>query len=211
LWRSCSPAATPIRRSIPPDRRTAARTIPAAIPTIPPATRRTTSGSAAKSRRATAGRGGDAFVGRHRSVWVFLGPPHFGGNPQFRGIGIPWISLDSLVRIATYQWVARDFPRKFFREPGLGARSWKGSRDRGHSEGRDVHGARLIQFRIVSNQLSSDPVEHASSLLIRGARGLHRRLPNGRTNRMQGVVHLMLFSAYAQTHTRWLYLRGSAL
>jgi hypothetical protein len=43
--------------------------------------------------------------------------------------------LDSLVRIDTYQWVARDFPRKVFRQPCLGARSRNGSCGRGHSEG----------------------------------------------------------------------------
>ena len=42
---------------------------------------------------ATAGRGGEAFVGRHRSVWVFLGPPHFGAETSvYEG----WISLDFL-------------------------------------------------------------------------------------------------------------------
>jgi hypothetical protein len=30
------------------------------------------------------------------------------------GVGIPWISLDSLVRIETYQWVTGDKPRKNF-------------------------------------------------------------------------------------------------
>ena len=35
------------------------------------------------------------------------------------GVGKAWISLDSLVRIETYQWVARDFPQKFFLGPFL--------------------------------------------------------------------------------------------
>ncbi len=38
-------------------------------------------------------------------------------NPPFGGIGFPWISLDSLVRIVTYQWVTRDFPRRKFLVP----------------------------------------------------------------------------------------------
>src|SRR3984885_7179727 len=63
---------------------------------------------------ATAGRGGEAFVGRHRSVWIFLGPPHFAAETLFMRVGIPWISLDSLDRIETYQWVALDFPRQIF-------------------------------------------------------------------------------------------------
>jgi hypothetical protein len=42
---------------------------------------------------ATAGRGGEAFVGRHRSVWVFLGPPHLAAKtPVYEG----WNSLDFL-------------------------------------------------------------------------------------------------------------------
>jgi hypothetical protein len=46
--------------------------------------------------RAAAGRGGEAFIGRHRCVWVFLGPPHLATKtPVYEG----WISLDSLVRI----------------------------------------------------------------------------------------------------------------
>jgi hypothetical protein len=31
------------------------------------------------------------------------------------GVGFPWISLDSLVRIETYQWVTRDKSEKVFR------------------------------------------------------------------------------------------------
>ena len=34
---------------------------------------------------------------------------------SFRGVGFPWISLDSLVRNETYQWVTRDFRQKIFR------------------------------------------------------------------------------------------------
>jgi hypothetical protein len=40
------------------------------------------------------------------SVW----PP----KPPFIAIGFSWISLDSLVRIETYQWVMRDFRDKKF-------------------------------------------------------------------------------------------------
>jgi hypothetical protein len=154
LWRSCSAAATPIRRSIPPDRRTAARTIPAAILTIPRATRRTTSGSAVKSgaRRRPAsylpvGRGrvrNDRQRDDPEDRAIHGGPPRrrtdfFSSSPDslrrqaamgsdqsrlgFLGTcPFRWISLDSLVRIETYQWVTRDFPRNIFLEPRLGAR-----------------------------------------------------------------------------------------
>jgi hypothetical protein len=48
-------------------------------------------------------------------VWVFLASSRFAAKtPDYEG----WISLDSLVRIVTYQWVKRDnratfFPRAF--------------------------------------------------------------------------------------------------
>jgi hypothetical protein len=35
-------------------------------------------------------------------------------KPTVTGIGFPWISLDSLVRIETYQWVTRIKAEKFF-------------------------------------------------------------------------------------------------
>ena len=44
-----------------------------------------------------------------RPVWVFLKRPVSRLNPLFQAIGFPWICLDSLVRIVTYQWVTRDF------------------------------------------------------------------------------------------------------
>jgi hypothetical protein len=47
-----------------------------------------------------------------------LVPRLFGVKTQFMAIGFPWISLDSLVRIETFQWVTRQkawtfFPRGF--------------------------------------------------------------------------------------------------
>jgi hypothetical protein len=81
-------------------------------------------------------------------------------KPLFMRVGIPWISLDSLVRIESYQWVARDFPRKIFRGR-LGAKAGRGSAIDAFREGGIVHGASLLQFLIVSNQLSFDTVEHA--------------------------------------------------
>jgi hypothetical protein len=38
-------------------------------------------------------------------------------KPQLLTVGFPWISLDSLVRIETYQCVTRDFRWKFFLRP----------------------------------------------------------------------------------------------
>ena len=44
-----------------------------------------------------------------RSIWVFLARSLFAAEPAFDTIGFSWISLDSLVRIETYQWVTLDF------------------------------------------------------------------------------------------------------
>jgi hypothetical protein len=48
------------------------------------------------------------------SVWVFLVRAVSLRKPPIMRVGFPWISLDSLVRIETYQWVTRDFQQKFF-------------------------------------------------------------------------------------------------
>jgi hypothetical protein len=48
-------------------------------------------------------------------VWVFLVRTVSLRKPPIMRVGFPWISLDSLVRIETLQWVTRDFQQKFFR------------------------------------------------------------------------------------------------
>jgi hypothetical protein len=50
-------------------------------------------------------------------VWVFFVRTFFALETPDFGVGKAWISLDSLVRIVTYQWVTRDFRLKFFRRP----------------------------------------------------------------------------------------------
>jgi hypothetical protein len=52
-----------------------------------------------------------------------LGLGHFAAKPLFTAVRFVWISLDSLVRIETYQWVTRQkpsksFARRFFRGEG---------------------------------------------------------------------------------------------
>src|SRR3984957_9510472 len=42
-----------------------------------------------------------------RSVWVFLAPHRFAAKTPLMSLGLSWISLDSLVRIETFQWVTR--------------------------------------------------------------------------------------------------------
>jgi hypothetical protein len=99
-------------------------------------------------------------------IWVFLALPIWLRKPQFLGVGKAWISLDSLVRMETYQWVARDFRRKFFRHPGSPEKPERAAVE-AIRRGGVVHGASLTRFLIVSNHLSLAPVAHASSLLIR--------------------------------------------
>jgi hypothetical protein len=108
-------------------------------------------------------------------------------KPLFMRVGFPWISLDSLVRIETYQWVARDFPRKVFRKPCLGVGSaGTGSCGRGHSEGRDCSWGKLpsisdCQQSIVARPPSSTP----SSLLILTLAVSIVTFMSGRTNKLQ--------------------------
>ena len=49
-----------------------------------------------------------------RSVWVFLAPGCFGSEGPPEGVGLSWISLDSLVRIETYQLVTPHKVGKLF-------------------------------------------------------------------------------------------------
>src|ERR1700679_2477543 len=60
-------------------------------------------------------------------------------------VGFPWISLDSLVRIETFQWVTRHKAHKLFNSRFLpGVRSaTTGARGRGHAEGQDCSRGKL--------------------------------------------------------------------
>jgi hypothetical protein len=50
-----------------------------------------------------------------RSVWVFLAPGRFAAKtPAKMSVGLSWNSLDSLVRIETFQWVTRLEAGKIF-------------------------------------------------------------------------------------------------
>jgi hypothetical protein len=100
-----------------------------------------------RAGNATAGRCGEAFVRRHRSVWVFL--------------------------------------------------SWREKPDRALvveaiRKGGIVHGASLVRFLIVSNQLSPDPSSTPSPLLILTLRSASSPFTGDRTNRLRGAVHLLL-------------------
>jgi hypothetical protein len=54
------------------------------------------------------------------SVWVFLALADSAQKPPFPAIGFSWISLDSLVRIETFQWVTREKRAKVFSVVPLG-------------------------------------------------------------------------------------------
>ena len=53
-------------------------------------------------------------AGRDIGIWVFLARGRLAANRPFMRVGNAWISLDSFVRIKTFQWVTRDFPRVKF-------------------------------------------------------------------------------------------------
>jgi hypothetical protein len=55
-----------------------------------------------------------------RSVWVFLDRGRFALKTSIFGVGFSWISLDSLVRIESFQWVTLDFRDKNFRSASPG-------------------------------------------------------------------------------------------
>jgi hypothetical protein len=69
-----------------------------------------------------------------------------------------------------------------------------GSCGRGHAEGRVVHEASLLQFLIVSKQLSPDPVEHAKLPLVTnsaakaGAAQRKRAMGGFRAPNRRGIV-----------------------
>jgi hypothetical protein len=94
------------------------------------------------------------------------------------GVGFPWISLDSLVRIKTYQWVTRDKSEKVFRigfsvmsaATGQGPGSW-------HVKAQHRHGASLSQFLISCNQLPSKPVSLSGSIQMQPALAARAQMP----------------------------------
>jgi hypothetical protein len=47
-------------------------------------------------------------------ILVFLERRRFAAKPPIMRVGFPWISLDSLVRIETFQWVTRIKAETFF-------------------------------------------------------------------------------------------------
>src|SRR6185437_133328 len=116
--------------------------------------------------------------------------------PPDCGVGFPWISLDSLVRIVTYQWVTRDkrdkiFSRGFSALLGLHV---GGKSPPGIDNGRFGHSASLAQFVIFCNQLRPRPALAAST---RGRLALERRAPGAANLQPTSTSSLMCPSAFS--------------
>src|ERR1700733_2441753 len=132
--------------------------------------------SSLRAGSATAGRGGEAFVGRHRSVWVFLGPP-FRGRPLFIRVGFPWILSSESILINGLRGIFRG---KFFASPiWRGAET--GSGGRGHSEGRDCSRGEFTSISDCQQSIVVDSVEHAK-LASHPDAAQHRTFVIGLTN-----------------------------
>jgi hypothetical protein len=85
----------------------------------------------------------------------------FAPNGQKTGLGFPWISLDSLVRIETFQWFTRDFPQEKFIAPF--AARWRAGTgaDMPTMQKRGVaHRARLTRFLLFCNQLAATEISN---------------------------------------------------
>src|ERR1700722_13302191 len=98
-----------------------------------------------------------------RPVWVFLDRACLLLKPSIPRVGFPWISLDSLVRIETYQRVTGIKRPEFFLGPLSVASA---PPERKHAveamrKHRTVHGDSLTWFTIFQKKLSLGPVPWA--------------------------------------------------
>jgi hypothetical protein len=88
------------------------------------------------------------------SVWIFLDRRNFAPESPKTRVGFPWISLDSLVRIETFQWVTRYTLRKKFRAPlALRQRGGTGAGVLTMQKRSVFHRASLTRFLLFCNQL----------------------------------------------------------
>jgi hypothetical protein len=85
------------------------------------------------------------------SVWVFLARVPFAAKAPLLSLGFAWISLDSLVRIETFQGVTRLVAGKIFLAScSAGKTHRNGSCGRGHAETQDCSWGKL---NLISNFL----------------------------------------------------------
>jgi hypothetical protein len=102
-----------------------------------------------------------------RSIWVFLDHRGFAPDGPKTRLGFPWISLDSLVRIETFQWVTRLFWRKKISRALLPL----GRRRRARvgiptmQKCSVAHRASLTHFLLFCNQLPSTEIADSLSSL----------------------------------------------
>jgi hypothetical protein len=83
-----------------------------------------------------------------------LAPRRFASKTQIRTVGLSWISLDSLVRIEPFQWVALDFRKKKILAPFSAPGALDGGQGSGVVRKRSVtQAASLTSFPIICNKL----------------------------------------------------------
>jgi hypothetical protein len=93
--------------------------------------------------------GGGPRLGPVAPIWVFLAPGRFASKAPLLSVGISLdflgISLDSLVRIETFQWVMRPEAGKLFSQPfSLASKgAGTGACRRGHAEAQDCSWGKL--------------------------------------------------------------------
>jgi hypothetical protein len=96
-------------------------------------------------------------------IWVFLARGRFAAKAPFMRVGFPWISLDSLVRIETFQWVTRlEAGKLFSRAFSLTLRgAGTGACGRGHAEGQDCSRGKLNQISDFLQEIVVQPTSFA--------------------------------------------------
>jgi hypothetical protein len=144
-------------------------------------------------------------------------PTCFGLKTSFLSLGFPWISLDSLVRIETFQWVTRGFRGKNFSPafPHGAARRRDGSGGRGHTEARncscgELTGASDFLQAIVVRAVAFRPRRFKSNLLqyfTRSKRVFAKR-PGEEAANVSTFVELNPTPQGRLLESQWLRFRG---
>ena len=120
--------------------------IPAIVTSSPCSLRRFAFGWSRFGSFSAAGRD----VGPVDPFWVFLALAISLRRPLLMSVGLSWISLDSLVRIYTFQWLTRLLAERIFPSPCPAAPRRRNGSLR---KGRIVHGASLTCFLIFCKRL----------------------------------------------------------
>jgi len=113
------------------------------------------------------------------SIWVFSARGRFAAKCPTGRIRFSWISLDSLVRIETFQWVARVFRRRTFSRaefPAIVSRATTASLSACGTAWL-LTGESLPQFLVFRNNSSSGHV--SSGQVLSGSGGAQRPARGG--------------------------------